>query len=195
MWQFVAAAASIYGAMQASAGARQAAEARAKLARRNAQYLRDQAAFAEQVAIARKSAYERQATRFKSRQGGMFAKAGVDLTGSVKRVLAETDDVIERQLHQIDWTSKNEMKFAEQKAQNSLLTAESAMAALPYQQSAAWAQGIGGVASAFKDTGWPSGMGDALGSAASTGWSWIGSAWDATTMRPGFTRMGTGYRG
>ena len=150
IWAATAAAASIYGAYTSSQAASEAAKARAAAARRNAKYLQEQAQFAERVAIARSIGYERQATRFKSRQEGMFAKAGVDLSGSVLNVLGETSGAIERQLYQIDWASKNEMKFANAKAQNSLLTANDAMAALPYQQSAAWAQGIGGVAQAMQ---------------------------------------------
>jgi hypothetical protein len=155
VWQFVAAAASIYGAYQSSKAAGESAAARKRQAERNAEYLRSQARFAEQVAGARQISYERQATRFKSRQKGMFAKAGVDLSGSVLNVLGETSASLERQLYQIDWASKNEIKFANAKARNSILTANDAMAALPYQQAAYWAQGIGGVATAFGDTGFP----------------------------------------
>jgi hypothetical protein len=146
IWGAIGAVASIYGAYKASEGASQAGKARAAALRRNAEYLKSQARYAEQVAIARQSAYKKQAVRFRSRQSSMFAKAGVDLAGSVLQKLGETTASMEQQLHQIDWVSKNEIKFANVKARESLLTANAAEAAIPFQQATYWAQGIAGAA-------------------------------------------------
>ena len=79
----------------------------------------------------------------------MFAKAGVNLTGSVLQRIGETTSRMEEQLAQIKWTTENEVRFGNLKAENYDLAAQDALAVIPYQQSAAWGQAapsiIGGV--------------------------------------------------
>lgn len=152
MWGAIAAVTSIYGAWTQSQAADEAGRAKAAAARRNAEYLRKQAEYAEAIGNARKMAFQEKATRFRSNQTSMYARGGVDLAGSVLNKLGETSTKIAQQLDQIEWTTQNEVMFANAKARESLLTAESAMGAIGYQQSAAWAQGIGGMAKALSNS-------------------------------------------
>ena len=149
VWGAITAVASIYGAVKGSQAATKAGEARAAASRRNAEYLREQAEFARLLGVQRQRQYEDQATRFRSQQTGMFAKAGVNLTGSVLQRIGETTTRMEQQLAQIKWTTENEVKFGNLKADNYELAARDTLAAIPYQQAAIWGQAapsiIGGV--------------------------------------------------
>jgi len=186
VWGFITAAASIYGAMESSAAAGQAGRARADALRRQAEFLRKQALFAGEVGNIRKMQFERQATQFRSSQRGMFAKAGVDISGSVLNVLGETSGRIEQQMDMIQHATNNEILFANTKRTESLLTADAAMAAIPYQQSTAWAQGIAGAAAGLSKSDIPWGK---IGSAIGSGFQQFGQ--DVSN----FKWLGSGYRG
>lgn len=184
VWGFVAAAASIYGAIKGSEAASQAGKARAAALRRQAEFLKKQALFAEEIGNVRKMQFQRQATQFRSSQRGMFAKAGVDISGSVLNVLGETSGRMEQQMHMIERATKNEILFANVKRTESLLTAASVEASIPHQQQLAWAQGIGGAASGLARSNMNWGT---LGSNALTG---IGAA--GSSVGRGFQRFGKG---
>ena len=154
VWEAVSGMASFYGAIRGSQAADEAGNARAAAMETNAKYLREQAEFATKLGASRQLQYEDQANRFRSKQSGLFAKAGVDLTGSVLQKLGETSTRTADQLAQIKWTTENEVRFANLKASQSMLTASQYRAAIPAQQSLAWAQGIGGAAPALAKLPW-----------------------------------------
>ena len=187
VWGAITAAASIYGAIKGSQAASKAGEARADANRRNAEYLREQAEFARQLGAQRQRQYEDQATRFRSQQTGMFAKAGVDLAGSAMQAVGETSARMEQQLAQIKWTTDNEVRFGNLKAENYELAARDTLAAIPYQQAAIWGQAAPVIIGGMSKVPWSK-----FGSSVST----LGaSAWDSMTIRPSFNRIGIGYRG
>ena len=212
VWAAVAAAASVYGAVKGSQAEYAAGQARSEAAMRNAKYLREQADFARQLGATRQLQYQDKANRFRSQQQGLFAKAGVDLTGSALQVIGQTSANMERDLAQIKWTTENEARFADLKASNYERAAADAVKAGAQNANLALVKGLGGVATSMAMVGKGggttgssilTGMGQAaqgVGGAFSglgTGFAAFGSyLWDASpTMNPSFTKMGTGYRG
>ena len=212
VWGAIAAVASVYSAVKGSEAARAAGKARADAAMRNAEFMRQQADFARQLGAQRKLQYMDQARKFRSNQEGLFAKAGVDLTGSVLQKLGETSSMTEQRLAQIEWTTKNEAKFGELKAANLELAADDAWKSGVQAGFAAQWQGAAQLAGVMTATDWSgpafgsfgtaSGLGKSILTGATaaagavggmfssfgTGVSTFGSDWN------NFGRMGTGYR-
>ena len=152
----IAAAATAYSAAQSSSAAYAAGKARSRAQMRNAEFLREQADFARQLGARRQLQFEDQATRMRSQQAGMFAKAGVDLKGSVLQKLGETSARMEQELEQIEWTTSNEVKFALTKASNyAQASADSVKAGAANAEAALW-DGLGRLAQIGAATNWGS---------------------------------------
>ena len=205
VWGAIAAVASVYSAVKGSEAARAAGKARADAAMRNAEFMRQQADFARQLGAQRKLQYMDQARKFRSQQEGLFAKAGVDLTGSVLQKLGETSSMTQQRLAQIEWTTKNEAKFGELKAANLEMAADDAWKSGVQAGFAAQWQGAAQLAGVMAATDWSGpafgsyGTASGLGKSVLTGASAVGGMFSSfgtqvSTDWSNFGRMGTGYR-
>ena len=205
VWGAIAAVASVYSAVKGSEAARAAGKARADAAMRNAEFMRQQADFARQLGAQRKLQYMDQARKFRSQQEGLFAKAGVDLTGSVLQKLGETSSMTQQRLAQIEWTTKNEAKFGELKAANLEMAADDAWKSGVQAGFAAQWQGAAQLAGVMAATDWSGpafgsyGTASGLGKSVVTGASAVGGMFSSfgtqvSTDWSNFGRMGTGYR-
>ena len=96
MWQFVAAAISIYSGIKGAQAANQAAAAQSTEAMANAKYLRQQAEFSRYMAYLDIQAADIEHERHKGAQESVFAAAGVSLSGSVMAALGESEKSMER---------------------------------------------------------------------------------------------------
>ena len=96
MWQFVAAAFSIYSGIKGAQGAAAAARAQSTEAMANAKYLREQADFARYMARLDIEAADLEHERHRGAQESVFAAAGVSLSGSVMAALGESEKSMER---------------------------------------------------------------------------------------------------
>lgn len=82
-WLAAAAAVKIYGQYEAN-------KAQAKAERANAKYYGEQAKLAKQAALRTKAIFDRESDAFVGTQVNMFAKAGVDLSGSALLIISQT---------------------------------------------------------------------------------------------------------
>ena len=96
MWQFVAAAFSIYSGIKGAQGAASAARAQSTEAMANAKYLRQQAEFSRYMASLDIEAADVEHERHRGAQESVFAAAGVSLSGSVMAALGESEKSMER---------------------------------------------------------------------------------------------------
>ena len=162
MWQFVAAAFSIYSGIKGAQGAASAARAQSTEAMANAKYLRQQAEFSRYMASLDIEAADVEHERHRGAQESVFAAAGVSLSGSVMAALGESEVAQERNHFRRLVASENDANYMIKRADMNDRLARNIEGAGTARASAAL---LGGIAQgiSFAAAGWsnmsPSGPG------------------------------------